>query len=190
MFIQTENTPNPSTLKFIPEKNILKKGNFEFKSKSEAKISPLAMKLFENEDVKNVFFGIDFITITKSEAIDWEIIKPDILSKIMNFFSSGLPVINEGDISENDDSSKKEVYNKKDLKIVEHIKELLEEKIRPAVAQDGGDIRFVKFEDYIVFLELRGSCAGCPSSTLTLKSGIENMLKYYIPEIKSVEAVN
>ncbi|MDC3090870.1 NifU family protein [Rickettsiales bacterium] len=190
MFIQTENTPNPSTLKFIPEKNILKKGNLEFKSKIEAKNSPLAMKLFENEDVKSVFFGIDFITITKSDSVDWEIVKPDILSKIMNFLSSGLPVVNDGDISESDKVENKDKYNKEDLKIVEQIQELLEEKIRPAVAQDGGDIRFVKFEDHIVFLELRGSCAGCPSSTLTLKSGIENMLKYYIPEIKSVEAVN
>ena len=110
MFIQTENTPNPSTLKFIPEKNILKKGNLEFKSKIEAKNSPLAMKLFENEDVKSVFFGIDFITITKSDSVDWEIVKPDILSKIMNFLSSGLLVVNDGDISESDKVENKDKY--------------------------------------------------------------------------------
>ena len=189
MFIQTENTPNPSTLKFIPEAKILDKGTFEFKTKDEAKISPLALRLFENKDVKSIFFGIDFITVTKSESIDWEVIKPDILSRLMDFFSSGLPVVDNGNTADKKIESGKK-YNKKDSKIVLQIKELLEEKIKPAVAQDGGDIQFVRYEDDIVFLELRGSCAGCPSSTLTLKSGIENMLKYYIPEIKSVEAIN
>lgn len=189
MFIQTEITPNPSTLKFIPENKILDKGTYEFKSKEEAKSSKLAMDLFSNKAVTNVFFGLDFITITKSESYDWDVIKPDILSKIMNFFSSGLPLI-ESDIpkSENNDSSIK--YNADQKKIVQQIQTLLDEKIKPAVAQDGGDITFVRLEKNIVYLELRGACAGCPSSTLTLKSGIENMLKYYIPEIESVEAVN
>ena len=189
MFIQTEDTPNPSTLKFIPESKVLSKGTFEFKTKQDAKTSPLALKLFENEDVKSIFFGTDFITVTKSESIEWDVIKPDLLSRIMDFFSSGLPVVDNENLEKNKiDSNKK--YSKKDSKIVIQIKELLEEKIKPAVAQDGGDIQFVRYEDEIVFLELRGSCAGCPSSTLTLKSGIENMLKYYIPEIKSVEAIN
>ena len=189
MFIQTEITPNPSTLKFIPENKILDKGTFEFKSKEEAKSSKLASDLFSNKAVTNVFFGSDFITITKSESYDWDVIKPDILSKIMNFFSSGLPIV-EPDIpkSENNDSSIK--YNAEQKKIVQQIQTLLDEKIKPAVAQDGGDITFVRLKENIVYLELRGACAGCPSSTLTLKSGIENMLKYYIPEIESVEAVN
>jgi Fe-S cluster biogenesis protein NfuA len=189
MFIQTEITPNPSTLKFIPENKILDKGTYEFKSKEEAKSSKLAMDLFSNKAVTNVFFGLDFITITKSESYDWDVIKPDILSKIMNFFSSGLPLI-ESDIpkSESNDSNIK--YNADQKKIVQQIQTLLDEKIKPAVAQDGGDITFVRLEKNIVYLELRGACAGCPSSTLTLKSGIENMLKYYIPEIESVEAVN
>lgn len=189
MFIQTENTPNPSTLKFIPENEVIKKGSYEFKSIKEAVVSPLALKLFEIKDVRSVFFGVNFITITKSETISWEIIKPNILSCIMDFFSSGIPVIDDT-ASDLDKNSVNEEYKKEDTKIVSQIKELLEEKIKPAVAQDGGDIRFVKFEEKVVFLELRGSCAGCPSSTLTLKSGIENMLKYYIPEIDSVEAIN
>ena len=135
------------------------------------------------------FLGKDFITITKKDGYEWEMIKPDILSKIMNFFSSNAPVVEPTTKSSNS-SDGIEDYAEDELKIVKQIKVLLDEKIKPAVAQDGGDINFVKLKDNIVFLELRGACAGCPSSTLTLKSGIENMLKYYIPEIVSVEAVN
>ncbi len=189
MFIQTEITPNPSTLKFIPENRILEKGTYEFKSKEEAKLSPLAYDLFSNKAVTNVFFGLDFITITKSESYEWDAIKPDILSKIMNFFSSGLPIF-ESNISQPLDHDDNIKYNEDQKKIVKQIQSLLDEKIKPAVAQDGGDITFVRLKNNIVYLELRGACAGCPSSTLTLKSGIENMLKYYIPEIESVEAVN
>ena len=141
--------------------------------------------LFEDENVDGVFIGKDFITITKSEQVNWESLKPSILSKIHDFLSSGKKV--EG---QNNKKKIKENYNKKDLEIVKQINDLLDERIKPAVAQDGGDISFVKIDDGIVYLELRGACSGCPSSTITLKSGIENMLKYYIPEIVSVEAVN
>ena len=189
MFIQTEITPNPSTLKFIPENKVLDKGTYEFKSKEEAEASILASDLFSNKAVTNVFFGLDFITVTKSESYDWDAIKPDILSKIMNFFSSGLPIVeSEQEIPESLDHEI--TYNEDQIKIVKQVKSLLDEKIKPAVAQDGGDITFVRLKNNVVYLELRGACAGCPSSTLTLKSGIENMLKYYIPEIESVEAVN
>ena len=185
MFIQTEETPNPSTLKFLPGKTILSKGTLEFKDKEEASKFSLARELFGNVNVKGVFIGKDFITITKSDHVNWESLKPSILSKIHDFLSSGKKI--EG---QNRKKKVKENYNKKDLEIVKQINDLLDERIKPAVAQDGGDISFVKFDNGIVYLELRGSCAGCPSSTITLKSGIENMLKYYIPEIVSVEAVN
>lgn len=188
MFIQTETTPNPLTLKFIPEKIVLEKGTLEFKNKDEAKTSPLAKTLFDNDMVKNVFLGKDFITVTKSDKISWEAIKPDILSRIMDFYSLNTEAVDNDTIVESDKAEEK--FDEKDLDIVNQIKTLLDEKIKPAVAQDGGDIRFSGFDDGVVFLELRGACAGCPSSTLTLKSGIENMLKYYIPEIKSVEAIN
>jgi len=189
MFIQTEMTPNPATLKFIPETNVLESGTYEFRNKEEASASKLATNLFENKAVTNVFFGKDFITITKKDGYEWDMIKPDILSKIMNFFSSNAPIV-EATTESSNSSDVVEDYPEDELKIVKQIKVLLDEKIKPAVAQDGGDISFVKLKDNIVFLELRGACAGCPSSTLTLKSGIENMLKYYIPEIVSVEAVN
>ena len=185
MFIQTEETPNPLTLKFIPGKVLLENGTQEFKSKKAAKSNSLANMLFEDENVDGVFIGKDFITITKSDQVNWDSLKPSILSKIHDFLSSGKEIENQ-----NKKNEIKENYNKKDLEIVKQIKGLLEERIKPAVAQDGGDISFVKFDNGVVYLELRGACAGCPSSTITLKSGIENMLKDYIPEIVSVEAIN
>ena len=188
MFIQTEETPNPSTLKFVPGKILLKSGTLEFKSQEEAEKNKLASKLFGEENVKAVFIGKDFLTVTKSELVEWEILKPTLLSLILDFFSMGGKI--ENNISEPKPKVEKIKYSKKDQEIVNKINELLEERIKPAVAQDGGDINFVKLQKGIVFLELRGACSGCPSSTITLKSGIENMLKYYIPEINSVEAVN
>lgn len=188
MFIQTEETPNPATLKFIPGKILLEKGTMEFKSPEEAVRNSLASKLFAEENVKGVFIGKDFLTVTKSGSVEWEVLKPTLLSLILDYFSSG------GEIEKVDSKAKsfgeKLKYSKKDQEIVNKIKDLLEERIRPAVAQDGGDINFVKLQKGVVFLELRGACSGCPSSTITLKSGIENMLKYYIPEIDSVEAIN
>lgn len=191
MFIQTENTPNPLTLKFIPEMDILENDNtLEFKNKKEANSSPLAKKIFENDSVTSVFLAKNFITVTKKEKLDWEIVKPDILSKIMDFLSSEVPIIDDDPMSPSFSDKIIEKFDEKDKGIVDQIKSLLDEKIKPAVAMDGGDIQFSSYESGVVYLKLRGSCAGCPSSTLTLKSGIENMLKYYIPEIKSVEASN
>ncbi len=189
MFIQTEETPNPSTLKFLPGVEVLKSGTLEFKSKEEASKNDLAKQLFLDENIKGVFFGKDFLTVTKSEEVDWESLKPSVLSVVLDFFSSGgkVDIQNESGVSSSEEIIK---YSKQDKEIVKKINELLDERIKPAVAQDGGDISFVKFQNKIVFLELRGACSGCPSSTITLKSGIENMLKYYIPEIESVEAIN
>ncbi len=184
MFIQTEETPNPASLKFIPDgKIVLEKGVIEFKNqKSAATRSPLALQLFEIEGVESIFLGRDFITVTKSENIDWQKIKTEILATIMDFFVSGKPVVFEENSSEN-------FSDEEDSEIVKQIKELIEVKVRPAVAMDGGDIIYRNFEEGIVYLELRGSCSGCPSSTITLKNGIENMLKHYIPEVLAVEQI-
>jgi Fe-S cluster biogenesis protein NfuA len=186
MFIQTEFTPNPQTLKFIPDGEIvLGKGTAEFKNqKSAVTSSPLALQLFEISGIESVFFGYDFITITKSEKIDWQKIKPEIVATIMDFYVSGKPIMFEKAMADKPSSG-----NENDSEIVKQIKELIEIKVRPAVAMDGGDIIFHSFEDGIVRLQLKGSCSGCPSSTITLKNGIENMLKHYIPEVEAVEQV-
>lgn len=188
MFIQTEETPNPATLKFMPGMILVKSGTLEFKDKNDAKQNPLARELFLLSGITGVFIGKDFVTITKSESVEWESIKPSILSSLQDILSSEVKI----DIGQGikDTNTTEEKYSKKDQEIVKKINELLEERIKPAVAQDGGDISFVKFSKGVVFLELKGACSGCPSSTITLKSGIENMLKYYIPEIDSVEAVS
>ena len=183
MFIQTESTPNPATLKFLPGNTVMEMGTANFAAPDEAGHSPLAKSLFASEGVIGVFLGSDFITVTKSGDKEWEVMKPLILGAIMEHFQSGRPVI-EVDAVDTD------VIDSDDDEVVGQIRELIDTRVRPAVAQDGGDISFVKFDNGIVYLELRGACAGCPSSTITLKSGIENMLKYYIPEIVSVEAVN
>ena len=187
MFIQTENTPNPLTLKFIPGQTVLEKGTLEFKSNEESKNHKLADELFSTGNVTNVFVGKDFISITKIDKVEWEHIKPSFLSIIMNFFSAGGDFENE---TKGTPSEEQVVYSEGELKIVNKIKQLIEERVKPAVAQDGGEICFVSFKDGVVFLELQGACSGCPSSTMTLKSGIENMLKYYIPEVQSVEPIN
>ena len=183
MFIQTEETPNPASLKFIPDGEIiLTNGSVEFKNQKQAAIkSPLALQLFEIAGVESIFLGRDFITVTKSDKFEWSKIKAEILATIMDFLVSGKLVMFD-EINEN-------FSNSEDSEIVKQIKELIEVKVRPAVAMDGGDIIFHSFEDGIVKLQLKGSCSGCPSSTITLKSGIENMLKHYIPEVESVEQV-
>lgn len=185
MFIQTEETPNPATLKFIPDgKSVLEGGVAEFKNQQQAATkSPLALQLFEICGVESVFFGKDFITITKSPETDWSKIKAEILATIMDFFVSRKPVMFESFNSKPIDEQNE------DSEIVKQIKELIEIKVRPAVAMDGGDITFHSFEEGIVRLILKGSCSGCPSSTITLKNGIENMLKHYIPEVEAVEQV-
>jgi Fe-S cluster biogenesis protein NfuA len=186
MFIQTESTPNPATLKFLPGRDVLGQGIADFPTRESAAKSPLAQRLFEIEGVSGVMFGADFVTVTKSGS-DWPQLKPMILGAIMEHFTQGLPVI-EGEAQA---TTSREEYDAADEEIVVQIKELLDTRIRPAVAQDGGDIVFRGFEGKsgTVFLNLRGSCAGCPSSTATLKNGIENMLRHYIPEVNTVEAV-
>ena len=184
MFIQTEETPNPATLKFIPDgRLVLESGTVEFKNQKQAATqSPLALQLFEIAGIESIFFGRDFITITKSNKSEWIKIKAEILATIMDFFVMEKPVMFERSSSNQENQSLEG-----DSDIVKQIKELIEVKVRPAVAMDGGDIIFHSFEDGIVYLVLKGSCSGCPSSTITLKNGIENMLKHYIPEVEAVE---
>jgi Fe-S cluster biogenesis protein NfuA len=187
MFIQTEDTPNPNTLKFLPGRAVMGESAVaDFPDAETAGRSPLASALFATGDVARVFFGSDFISVTKAEG-DWRHLKPPILAAIMDHFTQGLPLI-EGNHAEAEDET---VYGEGDPEIVAQIKELLDTRVRPAVANDGGDIIFKGFDggSGIVFLHLRGSCAGCPSSSLTLKHGIENMLRYYVPEVNAVEAV-
>jgi Fe-S cluster biogenesis protein NfuA len=187
MFIQTESTPNPATLKFLPGQTVLGEGVADFPTRASAAKSPLALRLFDIDGVSGVMLGSDFITVTKSDA-DWPQLKPMILGAIMEHFTQKLPIL-EGEPSK---SVLNEEYDPADEEIVVQIKELLETRVRPAVAQDGGDIVFRGFESKsgTVFLNMRGSCAGCPSSTATLKNGIENMLRHYIPEVNGVEAVS
>ncbi|MFO0389308.1 MAG: NifU family protein [Alphaproteobacteria bacterium] len=181
MFIQTEPTPNPLTLKFIPGVQVMPSGTLFFTSRESAKGSPLAYAIFTSTEVSAVFLSDDFISVTKSEHADWELLKPQLLTVIMDHFTTGKPVLAEakGDSAMVEDNSE----------IAVQIRELIDTRVRPAVAQDGGDIVFRSFEDGIVKLELRGACSGCPSSTATLKQGIENMLKHYVPEVIAVEAV-
>ena len=181
MFIQTEQTPNPATLKFLPGRMVLATGSANFTSTEAALPSPLARKLFDIDGVTGVFLGHDFVTVTKADQEDWYGLKPQILGAIMEFLSSGQAAMPDAVVADDEDSD--------DSDIVIQIKELLETRVRPAVAQDGGDIVYHGYEDGIVSVHLQGSCAGCPSSTATLKMGIENMLKHYIPEIREVRAV-
>ena len=179
MFIQTEQTPNPATLKFLPGRDVLGQGTADFPTVETAARSPLAQRLFEIEGVAGVFLGADFVTITKEGDRDWYLLKPSILGVIMEHFTAGRPVVNETAVDDN-------AAHEDDDEIVAQIKELLDTRVRPAVAQDGGDITFQGFENGIVYLNMKGSCAGCPSSTATLKAGIENMLRHYIPEVVEV----
>jgi Fe-S cluster biogenesis protein NfuA len=186
MFIQTEPTPNPATLKFIPGKTVLGDGTVDFRDKAEASGSPLARRLFGIDGVTGVFLGSDFISVTKSEADEWQHIKPAILGAIMEHYLSGAPVI-EGD--EEASEVALEHFDAKDEETVRTIKELLDTRVRPAVANDGGDIVFRGFKDGIVFLHMRGACSGCPSSTATLRHGIENLLRHFCPDVQEVRPV-
>ena len=178
MFIQTEDTPNPATLKFIPGVSVLPGDTAEFTSTEEAKSSPLATRLFAIDGVVSVFFSGDFLAVTKAEQLDWFVLKPSILAGIMEHFASGLPIVQA--------KSESKVSEEEDNETVQQIKHLLDTRVRPAVAMDGGDITFHSFEDGVVTLQMRGACQGCPSSTATLKMGIENMLRHYIPEVREV----
>ena len=186
MFIQTEPTPNPATLKFIPGKTVLGDGTVDFRDKAEATTSPLAQRLFGVDGVTGVFLGSDFISVTKGEADEWQHIKPAILGAIMEHFMSGAPVIADG---EGTGEQTAEDFDPKDEDTVKTIKELLDTRVRPAVANDGGDITFHGFKDVVVFLHMRGACAGCPSSTATLRHGIENLLKHFCPDVQEVRPV-
>lgn len=184
MFIQTESTPNPATLKFLPGLAVLDAGTADFPAPETAAKSPLARRIFGVEGVTGVFLGSDFITVTKADAVHWEHVKPAILGAIMEHFQSGAPVI-EGERA----ASAHAEQDGPDGDIVRQIKELLDTRVRPAVAQDGGDITFHGFDRGVVYLHMQGACAGCPSSTLTLKMGIENLLRHYIPEVTEVRPV-
>jgi Fe-S cluster biogenesis protein NfuA len=184
MFIQTEQTPNPATLKFLPGCAVMPSGTANFPERGAAARSPLAERLFELPEVAGVFLGSDFITVTKAGDSDWYQLKPAVLAAIMEHFTAGRPVV----IGEPATTTDADAVGE-DNEVVSQIKELLETRVRPAVAMDGGDITFEDFEDGIVYLHMQGSCSGCPSSTATLKAGIENMLRHYIPEVVEVRAV-
>lgn len=181
MFIQTEQTPNPATLKFLPGRAVMGHGTRDFPTADTAAASPLAEGLFAIEGVAGVFLGADFITVTKNDRSDWSVLKPMILAAIMDHFTAGRPLVT--------DMLADEAGEGVDTEVVMQIKDLLEKRVRPAVAQDGGDIVFRGFDDGIVLLSLKGSCSGCPSSTATLKAGIENLLKHYVPEVREVRQV-
>ena len=187
MFIQTEVTPNPEVLKFLPGRELLTEGSRDFRTMEEAQASPLAGDLFDIEGVTRVFFGTDFLTVGKDGHHDWPHLKAPILAVIMDHFTSGRPLFEEsgGEAGGHDDR----VYEGETAQVVAEIKELLDTRIRPAVAQDGGDILFNRFEPDtgVVWLHMRGACSGCPSSSATLKAGVENMLKHYVPEVTRVE---
>lgn len=183
MFIQTQDTPNPATVKFLPGQDVLSSGKtIDFSSESEAKNSPLAQRLFSIVGVVRVFLAQDFVSVTKADDTDWSMLKPMILAALMEHLSTGQPVILEND--QNKEVKAEDAVE--DDEITKQIKELLDERVRPMVAMDGGDIVFDRFEDGIVYLQMQGACSGCPSSTVTLKSGIENMLRHYVPEVVEV----
>jgi len=184
MFIQTEETPNPATLKFIPGRVVLPEGTRDFRSADESEVSPLAARIFAVDGVSGVFLGHDFVTVTKDD-VEWPHIKPAVLGAIMEHYLSGLPTLAEGSDEDADDSN----YDEADSETVSVIKELIETRVRPAVANDGGDITFQGFRDGVVFLHMRGACAGCPSSTATLKQGIENLLRHFVPDVTEVRPV-
>ena len=185
MFIQTEQTPNPASLKFLPGREVVAGGVLDFTDPERVEASPLARRLFAVEGVTGVFLGADFVTVTKAEGQDWYVLKPAVLGAIMEHYLSGDPVI-EPDVELADEGG---APSGEDDALVRQIRELIETRVRPAVAQDGGDIIFRGFERGVVYLHMRGSCAGCPSSTITLKNGIENLLRYYVPEVVEVRPV-
>ncbi len=184
MFIQTEQTPNPATLKFIPGRPVAPEGTRDFRDASETTGAPLARRIFAVDGVSGVFLGVDFISVTRDEGHDWQVLKPQVLGAIMEHYTSGAAVV------EDDPRQDDAAVHESDDPVVAQIRELLDTRVRPAVAQDGGDIIFRSYQDGIVYLRMQGSCSGCPSSTATLKIGIENMLKHFIPEIREVRAAD
>ena len=186
MFIQTEATPNPATLKFLPGRTVLASGTLDMRDKSEAAQSPLAERLFDIQGVGGVFLGSDFITVTKS-ASEWPQLKPAILGAIMEHFMSGAPIVVSGASAQPEESG--EFFEPADAETVATIKDLIETRVRPAVANDGGDITFRGFKDGVVYLAMKGSCSGCPSSTATLKHGIQNLLRHFVPDVTEVRPI-
>lgn len=181
MFIQTETTPNPDAVKFIPGPAVAPGGSYDFRNPADADKSPLAQRLFKIAGVNGVYLGSDFVSVTKGGDDDWNTLKPRILAAIMDHYLTGLPAV--------DIAAQPVAASADDSEIVKQIREIIDERVRPAVAMDGGDIVFDRFEDGIVYLHMRGACSGCPSSTATLKSGIENMLRHFVPEVQEVRPV-
>ena len=181
MFIQTEPTPNPATLKFLPGRAVLASGTLDIRDKAAATQSPLAERLFGIAGISGVFFGSDFIAVTKTDG-EWQQLKPAILGAIMEHFMSGAPIVSGADAA----PSNEEFFEAKDSETVATIKELIEARVRPAVANDGGDITFRGFKDGVVYLDMKGACSGCPSSTATLRHGIQNLLRHYLPDVVEV----
>lgn len=187
IFIQTQNTPNPNSLKFIPGTKVLEPGQtMDFPNITAAHCSPLAKMIFRIDGVKGVFLGSDFVTVTKQDDdLDWKLLKPEIFATIMDFFASGLPILTDATKPSGDTQ-----INEDDDEIVQMIKELLDTRIRPTVQEDGGDVLFVDFKDGVLRLKMQGSCSSCPSSIVTLKNGVQNMMQFYIPEVLAVEQID
>jgi Fe-S cluster biogenesis protein NfuA len=185
MFIQTESTPNPATLKFLPGRPVLESGTLDMRDRVQAAKSPLAERLFEIANVDGVFFGSDFITVSKTDG-EWQQLKPLVLGAIMEHFMSGAPLLKEGETSSAAADAGDEFFDAADAETVITIKDLLETRVRPAVANDGGDITFRGYKDGVVYLAMKGACSGCPSSTATLRHGIQNLLKHFVPEVQEV----
>lgn len=190
MLIQTEPTPNPSTLKFLPGRRVMEAGTRDFATPEEAEASPLAEAIFSTGDVDGVFFGADFVSVSAAPGVDWNDLKPRVLTVLLDHFSSNAPLFQPGSAAGiavppleriEDDPA--------DAELVQEIRALIDTRVRPAVAQDGGDIVYRGYRDGIVYLALQGACAGCPSSTMTLKNGIESLLRHYVPEVQAVEAI-
>jgi Fe-S cluster biogenesis protein NfuA len=190
MLIQTETTPNPATLKFLPGERVMESGTRDFASPEDAEASPLAEAIFSTGDVSGVFFGRDFISVTAAPSVEWKELKPQVLTVLLDHFSSGAPLFKPASAGRISIASEEGFEDDPaDAELIAEIKELIETRVRPAVAQDGGDIVYRGFKGGTVYLALHGACSGCPSSTMTLKQGIEGLLKHYVPEVQSVEAV-
>lgn len=187
MFIETESTPNPATLKFLPGRPVMSAGTLDIRDPESARQSPLAEALFALDGVTGVFFGADFISVAKDDT-DWQELKPAVLGAIMEHFMSGAPLL-APDAQVSPDGVEPEFFAQEDAETVDAIKQLIESHVRPAVANDGGDIRFRGFREGVVYLAMKGSCSGCPSSTATLKHGIQNLLKHYVPDVQAVESI-
>jgi Fe-S cluster biogenesis protein NfuA len=183
MFIQTEATPNPATLKFLPGRPVLEDGTLDMRDRAEAANSPLAERLFDISGIGGVFLGADFIAVTKTDG-EWQQLKPAILGAIMEHFMSGSPIV----VADRQTAAADEFFDDNDAETVATIKELIETRVRPAVANDGGDITFRGFKDRVVYLSMKGACSGCPSSTATLRHGIENLLRHFVPDVTEVRA--